>query len=198
MHQQNIANAGASDVEWVADLIGEAFQPLDATAWLVPDPGARARVLSRNFAIFVEHALRYGEVDVLADRTAAALWLPVRDDVEPPAPDDYERRQREACGEWTDNFVVLDALFAANHPHGSHDHLAFLAVRPDVQGQGRGSELLRHHHRALDATGQAAFLEASSTGSRDLYRRHGYAELGEAYALPNGALFWPMWREPLS
>ena len=40
------------------------------------------------------------------------------------------------------------------------------------------------------------FLEASSTGSRDLYARHGYELLGEPYAAPNGALFWPMWREP--
>src|SRR5262249_40065531 len=126
---------------------------------------------------------------------AAALWLRVRAEP-PPPPEEYDRRLRETCGEWTENFVVLEELLAAHHPHRPHDHLAFLAVRPSVQSRGLGSVLLRHHHRALDADGHAAFLEASSTGSRDLYRRHGYDLLGEAYGLPNGALFWPMWREP--
>ena len=71
-----------------------------------------------------------------------------------------------------------------------------MAVRPDQQRKGIGSALLQHYHQRLDSAGTAAFLEASSTGARDLYRRHGYTALGEPYAVPNGALFFPMWRAP--
>jgi GNAT superfamily N-acetyltransferase len=190
-----IVRAGHADAEWVADLIGGQFQHLGVAAWLVPDPDARARVLPRNFQIFVEYALAYGEVHVLADRSAAAVWIP-RDETPLPPPDDYDARVANACGEWTDRFFELDELFERHHPVQPHHHLAFLAVRKDRQGTGLGSTLLDHHHAYLDGAGISAFLEASSVGARDLYLRHGYQPHGDPYPVPNGALFWPLWRTP--
>lgn len=194
MHQ--IVRAEPTDAGWIADLVGAAFLHLPVTAWLVPDPDERARVMPRNFQILVEYVLEHGEVDTTADRSGAALWLP-RGATELPPPVDYDRRVEQACGAAAPRFHELDALFEKHHPDGgAHHHLALLGVRGDRQGQGIGSALLRHHHAELDRTGVPGFLEASSTGSRDLYARHGYQLLGEPYAVPNGALFWPMWREP--
>jgi len=189
-----IVRAGSTDAVWIADLIGTEFQHLEVTAWLVPDTNERARIMPRNFEIYVEHALTYGEVDVTDDRTAAAVWLP-RTSPLPPIPR-YEQRLTQVCGDLVDRFHELDKLFEQHHPEPPHHHLAFLAVRKDRQGQGVGSALLAHHHAELDRDGIAAFLEASSTGSRDLYTRHGYQPVGSTYAAPNGALFWPMWRDP--
>ncbi|GAB3958082.1 hypothetical protein GCM10027614_74860 [Micromonospora vulcania] len=86
-------------------------------------------------------------------------------------------------------------MFAANHPHTDHHHLAFLATRPDRQGQGLGTALLEHHHAWLDEAGMPGYLEASSPRSRDLYARNGY-RTGEPFRVPDGTPFWPMWREP--
>jgi GNAT superfamily N-acetyltransferase len=191
----NIVSAVAPDAEWIADLVGGSFMDLGVTEWLVPDAGERAKILPRNFQIHIEYALTYGDVHVFSDRSAAAVWVP-RDFEKLPPPDDYDRRLAEACGPATERARHLDELFEAHHPHEPHHHLAFLAVRGDRQGKGLGSMLLDHHHATLDRNHIAAFLEASSPGSRDLYRRKGYQALGEPYAVPNGALFWPMWRVP--
>jgi GNAT superfamily N-acetyltransferase len=190
--QTSIRRAGPADAAGVAELIATAFLPLAAVNWLIPEPAHRRRILSADFRILVEHALEYGVVDVVDELDAAAVWF---DRTRPaPEPPDYDGRVSAACGEWADRFRVLDELFEANHPEPPHHHLALLAVHPKRQRNGLGSALLHHHHDTLDRTATPAYLEASSPGSRDLYLRHGY-ELREAFALPDGTLFWPMWRQ---
>jgi GNAT superfamily N-acetyltransferase len=189
-----IRQATAADAAEVTDLIATAFASLPATLWLVPDPAARQRVMTANFRIFVEHAIEYGHVDVTGSGpAAAAVWFPLTEPL--PEPADYDRRLAAACDPWTDRFRVLDALFEENHPTEPHHYLALLGVHPERQGEGLGTALLRHQHATLDATGTAAYLEASSPGSRDLYLRHGY-QLREPFRLPDGSPFWPMWRPP--
>ncbi|MEV4631362.1 GNAT family N-acetyltransferase [Micromonospora sp. NPDC049523] len=187
-----IERAEPADARVLAELIAEAFHPLAATAWLVPDPAVRPKILTDDFHILVEHAIEWGLVETTEDRRAVAVWLPAVGDPLPP-PVDYDDRLAAACGELTDRFRLLDDLFEANHPHDPHDHLAFLAVAPDRQGTGIGSALLRHRHAWLDEQGLPAYLDASGTRSRDLYARHGY-RVGEPFRLPDGTPFWPMWR----
>lgn len=191
----SIRRAGPADAARVAELVAAAFAPLAAVNWLLPepDPRARLRVMTADFRILVDHALEYGHVDLADEGPAAAVWFDRTGPV--PEPPDYDRRLAAACGEWAGRFRVLDELFEENHPGEPHHHLALLAVHPGRQGRGLGSALLRHHHAALDGGGVPAYLEASSPGSRDLYLRHGYA-LRETFALPDGTLFWPMWRPP--
>ncbi|MER5455048.1 GNAT family N-acetyltransferase [Micromonospora sp. NPDC002389] len=189
-----IARLDVADTRWVAERIAESFLVLDATRWLVPDEAKREAVLAGNFEIIVAHAMRHGLVFGTADRAGVAVWLPSVGEPLPP-PEEYDARLAAACGEWTPRFVHLDELFAAHHPHRDHHHLALLAVRPDRQGQGVGSALLRHHHGWLDAHGVPAYLEASSEIGRDLYARHGY-RVSEPFRLPDDTPFWPMWREP--
>jgi len=193
MPAASIRRAGSEDAASVAELIATAFAPLAAVSWLLPEPGVRPRIMTADFLILVEHALKYGHIDVVDEGRAAAVWFDRT--VPVPEPDDYDRRLAEACGPWTDRFRVLDELFEENHPEEPHHHLALLAVDPARQGGGLGTALLRHHHATLDGGDTPAYLEASSPGSRDLYRRHGY-ELRETFALPDGTEFWPMWRLP--
>ena len=187
-----IERAEPAEARVLAELIAEAFHWLPATAWLVPDPAIRPRILADDFHILVEHAFQWGLVETTADRRAVAVWLPAVGDP-PPPPLDYEERVAAACGTLTERFLLLDELFEANHPHDPHHHLAFLAVAPDRQGTGLGSALLRHRHAWLDAEGLPAYLDASSPEGRDLYARHGY-RVGEPFRLPDGSPFWPMWR----
>jgi GNAT superfamily N-acetyltransferase len=162
----------------------------------VPDELQRLRMFPSYFAIFLEHALAHGAVDITAGRDAVAAWLP-HTGAPPPPPDDYDRRLADVAGGWLNRFTVFDALLEEHHPDRPHHYLALLAVRPDRQGQGLGTALLEEHHAHLDETGLPAYLEASSRASRALYLRHGYVPHGHPLVLPNGPLLYPLLRHPL-
>ena len=191
-----IVRAETADAAVAADVIGAAFQTLAPAEWLVPNPTQRAFVLPANFRIHVEHAVEVGEVHMTADRSAVAVWLPR--DRPLPGPARYDTRLALACGQWADRFRALDSLSKAYRPTLPHHHLTVLAVRPDRQGRGLGSALLRHYHALLDEQRMPAYLEASSPRSRDLYLRHGYQLYAAPFTVPNGAPLWPMWRQPVS
>jgi ribosomal protein S18 acetylase RimI-like enzyme len=191
MSSPRVRDATPDEAVRVADRIAGAFTDLAAARWLVPDRAERRDVLRRNFRIIVEHAFEHGQVNVLGDGSAVAVWLFA--DRHLPPPPDYDQRRADACGPYTDRFATLDKLFDEHHPGDPHHHLAFLAVDPALQRTGRGTALLRHHHARLDADGIPGYLEASNTESRDLYARHGY-RAREPFTLPDGTPFWPMWR----
>ncbi len=172
-----------------ASIIADAFEALDVTRWLVSDDDQRRDVLERNMLIWTTHAGKHGMIDLTADRSGVAVWVPVGEPL--PEPDDYAERLRAACGPWTERFQLLDETFEANHPHEPHHHLVFLAIRPGHQGRGIGTALLNHHHDLYPDA--AEYLEASSWQSRRLYLRHGFDDRGPFYP-PDGPPLWAMWR----
>jgi len=70
-----------------------------------------------------------------------------------------------------------------------------MGTRPDRQGQGVGTALMVAGLRWCDDDGLPAFLDASSTLSRDFYQRHGFRVV-DTFELPNGPPFWQMRRAP--
>ncbi|WP_433435649.1 GNAT family N-acetyltransferase [Nonomuraea sp. CA-141351] len=184
-----IRRATADDAGQVAELIATAFSGLRSVHYLVPVRRDRHRVMTANIRILVDHAVEHGEIHLIDDGPAVAVWFPGTAPL--PEPPDYDRRLVAATGPWIERFRALDALLAANHPAEPYHYLAFLAVHPGRQGQGLGSALLRHHHARLG--GVPAYLEASDPRNRDLYARHGY-QAREPFALPDGTLYWPMLR----
>jgi ribosomal protein S18 acetylase RimI-like enzyme len=191
-----ITPATPADTTALSQVIAEAFHDLPPAWWLIPGPGRRREVFPGYFALLVEHALATGVVHTTCGRTAAALWLPVGAEGPGQPGDDYRARLAQVAGPDAIRFVAFDAELDDHHPTGTaHQYLAILAVRPDVQGQGIGTALLRTHHAALDAAGTAAYLEASSEHSHDWYQRHGYTDTGPPFHLPDsGPPLWPMWR----
>ncbi len=190
-----VVPADTADLEAVSQVIAEAFHGLVPSRWLIADPAARREIFPGYFRMYVEHAMASGVVHITADRTAAALWIPFgKDTAEQPA--DYDARLSAATGPWIDRFLTFDAALDARHPVGiPHHHLAILAVRPDSQGQGAGTALLRTYHQTLDHHARVpAYLEASNLRTRQIYLRHGYADHGPPIQLPDGPLMYPMWR----
>lgn len=195
--------ATGADLDVLSLVIADAFADLAPSRWLIPDPAARREILPGYFRLYVEHALASGVVHTTPGRTAAALWLPVgQDPASPTAPADqtagYHARLAAVAGLWAERFLAFDAALDRHHPAGlSHQHLAILAVRPDRQGRGTGTALLRAQHAVLDSDpGTPAYLEASDLRTRHWYLRHGYTGHGPPIQLPQGPLMYPMWRRP--
>lgn len=188
--------AEESDVERLSEIIAESFAPLGPSLWLVPDPEARRALFPGYFRIYVEEAMANGTVYTTQDRTGVALWF-TRTEQEPDHGGDaeYDARLAAATGDLVDRFRAFDAILDANHPSGTrHDHLAILGVDPRFQHQGVGTGLLDAHHAVLDRDGVPGYLEAGDAGTRTLYLKHGYADLGEPIRLPDDTAMFPMWR----
>jgi GNAT superfamily N-acetyltransferase len=193
--QARETRAGRADVDVLSQVVAEAFHDLAPSRWLIADPATRRKVFPGYFRLYVEHAMTHGVVQTTGDRSAAALWIPA--DAGGPGPlAGYDARLRAATGRWIDRFLAFDAALDEHHPTGiPHHHLALLAVRPDRQGRGTGTALLRSYHEMLDGgPGAPAYLEASDLRTRRIYLRHGYADHGPPIQLPGGPRMYPMWR----
>jgi ribosomal protein S18 acetylase RimI-like enzyme len=182
------------------EILSTSFMADPISTWIFPAPDERARQHPDFFGIIVETMIKAGELYITDDHGGVAIWL----DVDPAAAESPQEHA-EFRGEFKRvldepaalRFLTLDDLMVANHPgHAPHAYLAFLGVRPQAQGRGTGTALLRHRIAALDAEGRAAYLEASSLANRRLYGRLGFEPIGAAVALPDGPVFHPMWRPP--
>ncbi|MEU8813660.1 GNAT family N-acetyltransferase [Actinoplanes sp. NPDC048796] len=195
-----IRDVAPVDVEEITGLVAAAMWDGPVARWLHPDAEVRRQESPRYFEIFVEHAVRYGEVYATSDYdtghvSGVALWFPMTATIPPPL--DYEQRMKEVTGPAYDRTCELTAAVEARHPTDPHHYLAFLAVHPENQGRGIGSALLDRHHARLDEAGIPAYLEANDPRNRDLYLRHGY-RIRSVIELPGGPPLWSMWRLPMN
>jgi GNAT superfamily N-acetyltransferase len=191
-----LPRAGRDDIKVLSRVIAAAFHDLAPSTWLIADPGERSAIFPPYCQIFVEMALAEGVVFTNPERSAAALWLNVRAGHDGSF-SGYDDRLAAAVGRHVDRFRTFDRLLEERHPDGvDYCHLAMLAVRPDRHRQGIGTTLLSGSHQILDAAGTPCYLEASDSGTRSIYLRHGYADRGEPIQFPAGPCMYPMWREP--
>jgi GNAT superfamily N-acetyltransferase len=200
-----LPRAGWSDAEALTRVIADAFHGLPPSIWLIGDPDERRDVFGPYFQIFVEMALANGIVFTSPERTAAALWLPVQPGHGEPGGGEpgggepgggYGDRLAAAVGpRYIERFRTFDRLLADRYPtRAAHYHLTMVAVAPHMQRRGIGTALLTGSHRFLDSENSPAYLEAADAGTRSLYLRHGYADLGDPIQLPDGPRMYPMWR----
>ncbi|MFJ6936761.1 GNAT family N-acetyltransferase [Streptomyces sp. NPDC101132] len=190
-----IRQAGPADRDAVAKLLDEAFQNDPVSSWVFPDPVHRRAVHGRFLGVFVDVTLEGGRIDVLADGSAAALWLRVpagvhEEEVDVPA------LMRETADPDNERCELVGRLMGEIHPtHEEHEYLLMIAVDPARQGEGLGTALIQPVLDRCDREGVAAYLEASSERSRPLYERLGFEFTGTPVRLPDGPLMWPMWRK---
>ncbi|GAA0472568.1 hypothetical protein Ade02nite_52300 [Paractinoplanes deccanensis] len=193
-----IRPARKDEIPAIGLLISHSFFDLDANRYLVPPLDDRLRVMADFFTLLTENAFEYGRVDVIDHPSgeglaAAAVWFDYTK--ESPGPENYEERLKALAGDYHDRFVALDQLFEKHHPHDPHWHLAFLAVHPDHQHHGLGSELMQQVHDELEPAGVSFYLEATNQNNVRLYRRTGYADMEPfEMLLPDGTPFFRMWR----
>lgn len=181
--------AGPSDRQPIAGTLAEAFATGPVADWLIPDPSVRLASYHAHALAVYDDAIVHATVHTVDAYVGAAVWYP--HDALPATPADPAGPDDEVA----ERFGQLQLALTWHTPREPHRQLAYLGVHPSLQRRGIGSALLRHQHHHLDHTGEAAFLIATSPGSRDLYLRHGYA-VREEFALPAGPPLWSMWREP--
>jgi GNAT superfamily N-acetyltransferase len=179
----------------VASTLAAAFFADPVVAWLIPDRKRRTPLMHAFFQIILEQAWNQ-MIYTIDDVRAAAVWVP---------PGRAQLSEDEAnaimptlAAAFDDLTPALETLMAAQeeyHPHEPHYYLPFIGTRPEWQGQGFGSKLLRPALARCDAERMPAYLEATTELNRDLYARHGFVVLGPL-EVPGGPTMFRMWREP--
>lgn len=185
-----IRPATGDDMPAVVEILVESFHDDPVSGWVLADPRRRVAQHRAMFAVVVETGLSTGRVYRAGD-AGAAVWL------DPDRIEDLGERVVAALGDPAaagERFGQLGELTDVRHPSGPHAYLPFIGVVPDRRERGIGDALLARHLAVVDGLGLPAYLEASSSRSRHLYRRHGYADRGEPIQLPAGPRMWPMWR----
>ncbi|MQS34988.1 GNAT family N-acetyltransferase [Streptomyces katsurahamanus] len=190
-----IRRAAGTDRETVAELLDRAFRDDPVSAWVLSGGQRRHEAHRPLMEAFLDIVLAAGRVDLMADGSAAALWLSVPDGG-PRDDDGSVGRLVTAVDPGNERIGILGRLTGEAHPKRAHEYLWFIAVDPARQGEGLGTELLRTALAHGDREGVPAYLEASSSRSRDLYRRLGFTVVEPLITLPDGPVIWPMWREP--
>jgi ribosomal protein S18 acetylase RimI-like enzyme len=190
-----IARAEVADVSTINRVLARAFQDDPVFRWLIPDERARQRALPEVFGAFTEVYVDHGET-YLVDEAAAALWVPPG--VEPFTEEQgasFGQRMVELLGPDAERGLELNQLLEEHHPKNPCWYLQYVAVTPEHQQRGLGSELLSTVLDRADADGSAAYLEATNLDNRRLYKRQGFDTVGELRPT-HGPTLWPMWREP--
>jgi GNAT superfamily N-acetyltransferase len=190
--------ATPADIPRVVPALAAAFAGDPPLSHLLPDATRRRARLERYFAALLPRLyLPLGEVWVTEEPAGAAVWV---------APERWPptlRDQRPVAATLARTFwrnpvraLASSAVIERGHPREPHWYLDYLGVDPAGHGRGTGSALLAPVLERCDRVGAAAFLNAGSPRSRELYRRHGF-EVTEEFSLPfGGPPLWRMWRRP--
>ncbi len=185
----------ADDRDLVASVLAEAFTGDPIMGWAFPDDASRHRVLLAMFTLLAEHLYLPVGASVVDDRGAAALWQP------PDAPGEdsgeFWARHGDAFAEavegQVERSIALGAATAEHHPTERHWYLPAIGVRTAAHGQGLGGGVLARSLDAVDAAGEAAYLEATTPLSAALYERHGFAVTAE-FTVDHSPPMWAMVR----
>jgi GNAT superfamily N-acetyltransferase len=178
----------------VVETLSQAFHEVPIFGWFIPDDERRAEILRSFFAATCEAQLPWGEIHRSADGLAAAVWEPPGSRMPEAQAATLRARLPELLGEYGPTMNEVGPLLARWRPTEPHYFLHFLAVRPEAQGRGYGSALLRPVLERCDAEGIPAYLDATSEDNRRLYERHNFVVLSEV-TLRDSPPLWCMLRE---
>jgi GNAT superfamily N-acetyltransferase len=192
-----VRRATPADLPALAPVMADAFYDDPSHRAFFDRPGTRRRRLERFFAeLSIPSALADGAVFMTTDVTGGAIWLP-SGAMEMGRLEQARLTVAIARISRGETARVLRTLAALDHVHPSEPHwfLPQIGVAPAHQGKGIGAALMQPMLDHLDEIGMPAYLEATSARSRPFYERHGF-EAYDVVALPGGAEFTLMWREP--
>ncbi|WP_150309056.1 GNAT family N-acetyltransferase [Planctomonas psychrotolerans] len=186
------------DVDALASALAAAFQTDPVVSWLVPRDDERERrmpavfrMLARRFHVVHGHCY---VADLHGRTVGGAMW-------DPPERWKSSRASEvralpeliRVMGGATVRSLTMTTAYERAHPEEPHFYLSDLGTRPELQGRGVGTALMRKALAEVDGRGMPAYLESSSEANVPFYERFGFGTVGEI-RLPNGPVVPTMWR----
>jgi ribosomal protein S18 acetylase RimI-like enzyme len=174
----------------------EAFASDPMAMYFFPIASKRSSGLAHIFRVALRHGLCGGVVDSVHDSGGVAIWL------------------RSECATMNLPRMIRTGFLAAalkvgcaatrrimrflqwteeqrkQSVDGRHWYLLNLAVRPELQGQGVGSVLLRSGLQRAQIEGVPCFLETSNPRNVPFYEKHGFRLIHEGHPPKGGPQVW--------
>ena len=188
-----ISIATWSDKDRAAAAMTLAFDDDVFVRWVFPDPHQYISTFMPFVSMYGGSAYDHGSAYVIGKFSGVALWLPPDAETDDePLVELFEQNIPEPT---LGAVLTLLEKMAEFHPHEPHWFLPLIGVDPKFQGQGYGSELMRHALDVCDRDQKLAYLEASKPANVPFYERHGFHVLGEI-RVDDSPTIYPMLREP--
>ena len=196
----SVAPFDRSMLDAANDTLVTAFMDDSMVGWVFPDPATRARRLRRLNRVPLEYGLRYGYVQQSGEGRCVAIWIP------PGQPMTPWRMLRSGLlaaplqtglgplARFGGAGRVMDKIHK-RHMDGPHWELLIVGVDPNLQGQGRGSALVRDGLARADAAGLPCYLNTNTPANLPFYERLGFTVLEEATLGKGGPPAWAMRRD---
>jgi GNAT superfamily N-acetyltransferase len=178
----------------------EAFFDDPVYRWLVPDDVQRRRSAVIFYSRFVDACWPHGGIYSVPGSLGAALWLPPgKNLITDEEAEAFTKQLLDSAGDDDASARMAELFQLLNHHHPADTcwYLAFMGVRPAVQGQGIGGKLLEVVLAEADRGDVPAYLEASCPENRRLYERHGFQTVDEL-SVADSPTIYAMWRTPTS
>lgn len=190
MNPPGIVTAREENRERVIQSIVLGFSADPLARWFWP----QASVYLKSgpiFDAFGGRAIDHDSAFVTQNYEGAALWLP-------PGVEPDEERMIPMFQASVDEDIIDDVLgvFEAMdeyHPKDPCWYLPLIAVDPGHQGNGFGSQLMKHALSKIDEEGSLAYLESSNPRNISLYERFGFEIIGQIQ-VGSSPLIQPMLR----
>jgi GNAT superfamily N-acetyltransferase len=170
-----------------------AFTADPAARWAWSDPLQFIKIFIPLVTLFGGKSFDHGTAYVIGDFAGVAQWLPPT-----VLPDDGpigELFEQNMSGPKLGEVLFLFEQMAGFHPKEPHWYIPLIGIDPMFQGQGYGTQLMRHGLATCDRDQQLAYLEATSPTNRQFYERFGFRVLGEIRSGDSPPMF-PMLRVP--
>ncbi|MDQ3579925.1 MAG: GNAT family N-acetyltransferase, partial [Actinomycetota bacterium] len=185
----------SEDIEAATDTLAAAFEGSLLVRHVVAadDFERRVRGLQRLFLVGV--GMDHGAVWVTDDSSAVAVWTTPDTDGE-AAFRAIAEQAVELAGDRARASARTEWALRPHRPTEPAWFLGVVGVRPDRQGRGLGSAVIRPGLDAADAAGVFAHLETSEDRNVRLYRALGFEVTAEVRLPDGGPLTWCMRRAP--
>ena len=192
-----------SQIEVAAEMMALAFSSDPSVRYLIENESDRLVTLKHFWQNVLDHDFRYQRIYTCDGLMGVASWLPPDAAIEPfwnylPLLSGILRRSGWRSG-WNSTrklLAIMTATDSFRHKDCPQPHwyLNGLAVSPQAQGQGVGSQLLRPVLELADRQGEICYLYTSTEGAVRFYQRQGFVVRGELQVLKDSPTLWMMMR----
>lgn len=161
-------------------------------------PDLRRERLAEYFACSIEEGRQVGRVDENGD-DGAAVWITCEDrELLAKAKEQKLSQMSLALGpQGMANYKKLvDGMNARLPDAGTDWYLSILGVRPSLQSQGRGAQLMVPGLAAVDAAGKRCYLETYRERAVRFYERLHFKITHSFQDDVSGETYWVMSRNP--